>query len=264
MDAIRERRPIPVAVQNALDEICQAVRNQGSRLWVDAEQQVLQKGIDQWTIELMRKYNRGGNIFVYNTIQAYLKGAHDNLDHHIACAAEEGWALGIKLVRGAYIEHEVRSLIHDTKDESDLSYDLCADKLLCQKMPAGYGDLPFPTSALFLATHNEDSVNKAVQTHRNRISSGSPTITLECGQIVGMADKLSFDLVRNYEDCKKQSAFNTPGPPKVFKCMTWGTVGECMGFLHRRAIENRGAVERTQAMAKEMWREVRRRWAYRP
>ena len=151
------RQSMPEALVKAMNEICIATEKQGSRLWLDAEQQVLQHGLDDWAIEVMRKHNKSETPLVYNTIQGYLKGSKANLDHHLTLAAQEGWSLGIKLVRGAYIEHETRSLIHNTQADTDRSYDLIADTLLCRRMPAGKESLPFPKAALFLATHNAGS-----------------------------------------------------------------------------------------------------------
>lgn len=254
------RQPMPEAVAKAVDEICIATERQGSRLWLDAEQQILQKGLDDWAIEMMRKHNRSETPIIYNTIQGYLKGSKANLDHHLTLAAQEGWALGIKLVRGAYIEHETRSLIHDTQADTDRSYDLIADTMLCQRMPAGNGNLTFPKAALFLATHNATSAAKAIATHQTRLLAYQPTVLLECGQIQGMADELSCELVQNYERALEQSSAAKVTVPKAFKCLPWGSVGECMGYLHRRAIENRGAVERTQhmvtALRRELWRRI--------
>ncbi|KAJ5783101.1 Proline dehydrogenase, partial [Penicillium paradoxum] len=260
VDAMTARQSMPAAMAKAVDEICIETEKQGSRLWLDAEQQVLQNGLDDWAIEMMRKYNRTRTPIIYNTIQGYLKGSKANLDHHLTLAAQEGWALGIKLVRGAYIEHETRSLIHDTQADTDRSYNLVADTMLCRRMPAGSGDLPFPNAALFLATHNVASATKAIATHRQRLLAHQPTIILECGQIQGMADELGCELVQNYEQALKESSVGKSIAPKAFKCMPWGSVGECMGYLHRRAIENRGAVERTQhmvtALRRELWRRI--------
>ncbi|KAJ5515912.1 hypothetical protein N7527_007472 [Penicillium freii] len=260
VDAMAARQSMPEALVKAMDEICIATEKQGSRLWLDAEQQVLQHGLDDWAIEVMRKHNKSETPIVYNTIQGYLKGSKANLDHHLTLAAQEGWTLGIKLVRGAYIEHETRSLIYDTKADTDRSYDLIADTLLCRRMPAGKEGLPFPKAALFLATHNAASVTKAITTHQNRLLANQPTIMLECGQIQGMADELSCELVQNYERALEESSAANLRVPKAFKCMAWGSVAECMGYLHRRAIENRGAVERTQhmvtALRRELWRRI--------
>ncbi|KAJ5913885.1 Proline dehydrogenase [Penicillium tannophilum] len=260
LDAMAAKKPMPDVMVKAMDEICIATREQGSRLWLDAEQQVLQNGLDIWAIDIMRRHNNSDTPLVYNTIQGYLKASKANLDHHITLAAQEGWTLGIKLVRGAYIEHETRSLIHDTKEETDDSYDLIADTMLHQRMPEEVNDLKFPKAALFLATHNAASAAKAIATHQDLLLAQKPTILLECGQIQGMADELSCELVQNYERALKESSAAKLSVPKAFKCMAWGSVAECMQYLHRRAIENKGAVERTQhmvdALRRELWRRM--------
>lgn len=253
---MRARKPIPEALKKALHEICEEVAKKRSRLWLDAEQQLLQPGLDEWAISLMRRFNRNGKALVYNTIQAYLKNSKANVDRHIALAANEGWTVGIKLVRGAYIEHETRSLIHETKEDTDRNYDMIVDMLLSQSS----GNLP-PT-ALFLATHNATSTEKALSTHRQRVANNQPTAFLECGQVQGMADELSCKLVHNYETSQQGyqlSADKAAAVPRAFKCLVWGSVAECMGYLYRRAIESRGAVERTSHMVDALKQELKRR-----
>lgn len=266
LEAMQARAPIPAAVLNALDEICTATAKQGSRLWLDAEQQLLQPGLDNWAIELMRRYNTPassadlGGPLVYNTIQAYLKGARANVQRHLDEAEKGGFLLGVKLVRGAYIEHEVRGLIHDSKTETDDSYNGIAEMLICRRQARSEGkdkDVSVPAAALFLATHNSESADRAIRLYQGRLESGLPTVSvLECGQIMGMADELSCELVQRYETAAVEGRV---GAPRTFKCMHWGTVSECMEYLHRRAIENRGAVERTHHMRAALAREFRRR-----
>ncbi|KAJ0159644.1 putative proline dehydrogenase, mitochondrial, partial [Colletotrichum tanaceti] len=127
VDAMRAHAPIPDVIRKALDDMCDEARAHGSRLWIDAEQQALQPQLDEWTIDLMRRHNREGRPLVYNTIQAYLKASRANAERHMALAAREGWSLGVKLVRGAYIENETRSLIHDTKEDTDRNFDDITD-----------------------------------------------------------------------------------------------------------------------------------------
>ncbi|KAH8879810.1 FAD-linked oxidoreductase [Thozetella sp. PMI_491] len=259
IDAMRARQPMPKAIRDAMDEICLETRKQGSRLWVDAEQQILQHGLDEWVIELMRKHNQDGKALVYNTIQGYLKGAPANVERHLTLASQEGWAVGLKLCRGAYIEHEERSLIHDTKEDTDRCYDSITEMLISQRMPEGHGNLQFPVCALFLATHNAESAEKAIAAYRRRNLAGLPNIALECGQLQGMADELSCALLDSYDNAAQNASGKAAPSAGVFKYLTWGSVTECMGYLHRRAIENRGAVERTQHMATALRQELRRR-----
>lgn len=253
---------IPAPVAQAVDEICHLTRERGCRLWVDAEQQALQTTLDRWVIDMMRKHNTNGQALVYNTIQAYLKGARTNVSQHLTLAAREGWTLGIKLVRGAYLDNEVRSLIHDTKEDTARSYDSIADMLISQRLPEEVHGLTFPGVRLFLATHNATSIRKAIATWQARLASGLPTIDgLESGQIQGMADELSCFLLQLYEEANSNPALART-PPGVYKCLNWGSVSECLGYLYRRAVENRGAVERTEHMRQALWKELCRRMFY--
>ncbi|KAF7597620.1 Delta-1-pyrroline-5-carboxylate dehydrogenase, mitochondrial [Aspergillus hancockii] len=240
VDAMAARQPMPESVQKAVDAICITTAQQSSRLRLDAELQVLQPGLDKWAIEMMRKHNRPEKPVAYNTNQSYLKEPKANVDLHIALAAQEGWSLGIKLVRGAYIEHEIRAMIHDTK-EIDQSCDLIADALLCQRLPAEVKHLQFSSAALFLATHNAASTAKAITTHRARLLNGQPTVTLECGQIQGMADELICELLQEYESAMDRSS--AAKVPVDFQVLDVGLCGGVYGVSTSLAIENRGAVE---------------------
>ncbi|KAF4468150.1 proline dehydrogenase [Fusarium albosuccineum] len=261
IDALQAHQPMPSAISEALDEICLKTKERGARLWIDAEQQILQVTLDEWVIELMKRHNHDGHALVYNTIQAYLKSARKNAQRHVVQAAREGWTVGIKLVRGAYIENEVRSLIHDTKEETDRSYNDLAAMIISRELPQTQESkgLQFPSTALMLATHNADSAEKAMALHRQRIADGLPTTKLECGQINGMADELSCALVESCEQSCSDASINKAVSPGVFKYVAWGSVSECMGYLYRRAVENRGAVERTQHMVDALKKELRRR-----
>lgn len=53
---------------DALKEVCDAAAEKGVKITVDAEHAVQQKAIDAWTMDLMRKYNRG-KLVIYNTYQ---------------------------------------------------------------------------------------------------------------------------------------------------------------------------------------------------
>ncbi|KAK2732059.1 proline oxidase [Colletotrichum kahawae] len=224
VDAMMARKPMPKVIADAVDEICLETQRQGSKLWIDAEQQALQPVLDNWTIDFMRKYNQDGQALIYNTIQAYLKGSKANADRHIQLAAEEGWTVGVKL-----------------------------------KMPGDAAHLLFPSSALFVATHNAASANKALATYHDRLEAGLTTVgKLDCGQITGMADELSYQLLQTLEHHPRGSK-DAGSSPGVFKYLIWGSVSECLGYLHRRAIKNRDAVERTQHMVEALKRELRRR-----
>ncbi|KAB8228923.1 putative proline oxidase Put1 [Aspergillus alliaceus] len=266
VEALARGDPVPPArIKQAITEICEATAAQGSRFWIDAEQQVFQRAIDAWTIELMRQFNRDGKVVVLNTIQAYLKSSAENVHRHLALAGKEGWALGIKLVRGAYIAHDYRDRIHDTKADTDRNYNHIVESLLTHQSPFRNLETKFPDARLFVATHNAESVRKAYSISRHRILNGLPTIPLEMGQLQGMADEVSCGLLAEYQpEFEELRGGKSPVEasvfPKVFKCLAWGSIEECLHFLLRRAVENQSAVVRTQdtaaAMREEAWRRL--------
>lgn len=244
-------------------EICSEIASQGSRLWIDAEQQVFQPTIDMWTLDLMREFNRNGSVVVFNTIQGYLKSSAETVNEHLLLAQQEGWTLGIKLVRGAYIAHDTRERIHDTKEETDKNYNFIVEKLLTRQFLFPVDNTPdseFPDVRLFLASHNAESVQKAHSLHRHRILSGKPTIPLQYGQLHGMADEVSCELVAESQRMNASSAKEKEAAPRTFKALCWGTTEECLHFLLRRAVENKGAVERTKHMADALREEAWRRF----
>ncbi|KAL4862958.1 hypothetical protein BDV12DRAFT_34947 [Aspergillus spectabilis] len=257
----RGDRVPPLRIQVAITEICAATAAQGSRLWIDAEQQLFQSAIDNWTIDLMRQFNREGKVVVFNTIQAYLKASTENVSRHLKLAEGEGWTLGIKLVRGAYIAHDYRSRIHDTKHETDANYNHIVQSLLTRQYPAGESLAPhtFPDVCLFVATHNAESVRKAYSLSRHRMQNRLPTIPVEVVQLQGMADEISCELLAYNASSKVSGQGEEQIVPGVFKCLAWGSLEECLHFLLRRAIENQSAMGRTRHTATALRREVWRR-----
>lgn len=256
-------------------EICEMTKRQKSRLWVDAEQQIFQPAIDAWTIDLMRRFNRDGDAVVFTTIQAYLKSSAANVERHLDLARDEGWTLGIKLVRGAYISHEIRDRIHDTKEETDRNYDRIVERLLMREYINSASSsieqsrrTTFPSVRLFVASHNAESVRKAYLLRRERVMAGKPTIPVEFGQLQGMADEVSCELLAEkrrvntdaYSGEEGSGGSRVDTAPRAFKCLAWGSMSECLQFLVRRAVENQGAVQRSRHMAaalrEEMWRRV--------
>ncbi|KAL5041003.1 hypothetical protein BDW71DRAFT_201722 [Aspergillus fruticulosus] len=252
----------PPRMQAAILEICATAAAQGSRLWIDAEQQIFQPAIDNWTIDLMRQFNRQGKVVVFNTIQAYLKASTENVSRHLKLAQAEGWALGIKLVRGAYIAHDYRSRIHDTKAETDANYNHIVQSLLTRQYPTGDSVAPhlFPNAQLFVASHNAESVRKTYSLARHRLQNKLPTIPVDIVQLQGMADELSCEILAYNSSDGDGAKGQEAALPGGFKCLAWGSLEECLHFLLRRAIENQSAMERTRdtavALRREAWRRI--------
>ncbi|KAJ5110159.1 hypothetical protein N7532_002804 [Penicillium argentinense] len=226
----------PQQMIDAMDEIATRCKERKVRILVDAESQHFQTGIARLTLDLMRKFNRDGYAVVYNTYQAYLKKTPETLARHLSAALEEGFTLGLKVVRGAYMASDERSLILDTKQQTDDQYNGIAQGALKQNIGEFGSTKPWPSVNLFLASHNRDSVMSAHQLHKQRTAAGLPTVPVGFAQLHGMSDEVSFSLLQLKE---------ADGTPEVYKCSTWGGMGECLAYLLRRAIENRDAVLRT-------------------
>lgn len=252
--ALSKRLPPPEALSNAIDAICRLAADRGVRLLLDAEQQALQPGIDDWSLGYMRKFNKADKAVVYGTYQAYLKATPSTLSRHLAAAREGGFALGVKLVRGAYLGSDPRHLIHDTKADTDMAYDDLAEALFRRQWndrlkPSSGSDenAAFPNVSVVLATHNRESVRKA----QAILSEGRANCSdVAFAQLQGMADEVSCELVTRGTGDRSSHAY---------KYLVWGSIGECMKYLLRRAHENRDAVQRTRAGRDAMRAELMRR-----
>ena len=168
-----------------MDELCSKAQSQGTRILIDAEEQVYQPTIDRWAVETMRKYNRDVDAVVLNTYQAYLKCTRGVMQRHLELAGKEGWALGVKLVRGAYINIEIRSLIHDTKADTDACYDGIAHDLLSRSFDGLHGST-FPRVRVLLAGHNVESIRKASQLRKELVGRSTDATEVEWGMLLGM------------------------------------------------------------------------------
>ncbi|OBT65033.1 hypothetical protein VE03_05254 [Pseudogymnoascus sp. 23342-1-I1] len=261
--------PLSPALSDAITAICDLAAARGVRLVFDAEQAALQTGIDSWTLDLMRRYNKSSAV-VYSTYQAYLKGCPAVLARHLAVARKEGFVAGVKLVRGAYINSDPRHLINDTKADTDTMYDALAESVLRRTyngvlLPASPEEAGrYPEVSLALASHNPDSVRRAMRVQEEQAAVGEARVELVYGQLQGMADEVSCELVQRAVEVEGREVVGGEARtvvPQAFKYLVWGTTGECMKYLARRAQENKDAVERTRVgrdmMAREAVRRVR-------
>ncbi|KAF8462513.1 FAD-linked oxidoreductase-like protein [Kalaharituber pfeilii] len=255
-------KPSP-EIADALERICSLAVERGVKLLIDAEQAVIQEGIDAWTLDLMRKFNsnRSGKAVVYNTYQMYLKASPAKLAHHLSLASKEDWILGVKLVRGAYLTSDPREFICNTKEDTDSQYNNAILNLIDGRHGARVD--------LVVASHNKESVRKAViaveEARRNGVmpaSNRGGVQEIVYAQLMGMADELSFGLT------KRGSSFVLHGkveheekaePVKVYKYVVWGSITECVKYLLRRAQENQAAVGRSKENVDACWAEVKYR-----
>jgi hypothetical protein len=258
--------PTPAMAQ-AMGEVCDFAYDKKVRLLPGAEWEQTNKGIDTWTLDLQKRYNRSPEkgAIMYNTYQAYLKSTPAKLANHLAAASRDGYAPGIKLVRGAYLASEPRGSIWDTKEETDRVYNALMEGLMRREfsglleLPKGMEKTEFPRIELLVATHNHESVSKAQEIRRQQVQSGEPLVPLGFAQLQGMADDVSCELAQDRKDLNPGQAVVMAERGEAFKSIAWGTVPECLHYLLRRATENKDAVSRTADTRKAMGRELRRR-----
>jgi len=202
-----------------LYNIAEYANEKGVKLMVDAEHTYFQGAIDHAVLNLMRKYNREKQI-IFNTYQAYLKNTHMKLTTHVRKARREGFLFSCKLVRGAYMNLErdraaqlkYPDPICATIDDTHKNYNQCLDTL--------FENLDF--SEFMLATHNQASIEYACEKMAKLDSADQNKIFF--GQLLGMADNLSFPLGAN--------GYN------VYKYVPYGPLNEVIPYLVRRAEEN--------------------------
>ena len=103
---------------------------------VDAEHIYMQPAIDAIALEAQRRVNRGRAV-VLNTYQCYLKSTPGRLAGDQSLAAQQDWTFGGKLVRGAYLVHEVEQAqaqglarpVHDSLQDTHACFDRWASVL---------------------------------------------------------------------------------------------------------------------------------------
>lgn len=207
-------------VKIRIHNICKTAFDNKVRIFIDAEESWIQDSIDGIAREMMLQFNAKTAI-VYNTIQLYRHDRLAFLKSSYEDALKHNYILGVKLVRGAYMEKEREranaisypSPIQPDKDASDRDYDdalrFCIQHIDRIHLCAG--------------THNESSSLLLAQLmHQNNIAPNDERIYFS--QLYGMSDHISYNLAN--------AGYN------VAKYLPYGPVKSVMPYLFRRAAEN--------------------------
>jgi proline dehydrogenase len=228
-------------VRERMYTICEIAAEKNIGVLVDAEESWIQDPIDRLTMEMMEIFNKE-KVIVYNTIQLY---RHDRLhflklSHRIA--QEQGFMLGVKLVRGAYMEKEraratekgYPSPIQPDKKTTDRDYNealaYCVDHI--------------DEVSLIVASHNEESNLLAAELLNNKgLKHNHPHIHFS--QLYGMSDNITFNLARE--------GFS------VSKYLPFGPIRDVVPYLMRRAQENSSVSGQTGRELSLIKRELLRR-----
>ena len=228
-------------VRERMYAICEAAAEKNIGVLVDAEESWIQDPIDRLTMEMMAEFNKQKAV-VFNTIQLY---RHDRLhflriSHQIAEA--QGFVLGLKLVRGAYMEKEravaleknKQSPIQISKEATDADYDesvrFCMDHI--------------HSTAVIIASHNEQSnLLGAKLLDEMMLPHNHPHVHFS--QLYGMSDTITFNLAKE--------GFN------VSKYLPFGPIQDVIPYLMRRAQENTSVSGQTGRELLQLKRELARR-----
>ena len=207
-------------VKNRLYKICELAAEKNIGVLIDAEETWIQDPVDRLVIEMMETFNKERPI-VYNTIQLY---RHDRLNflkmfHRIA--RQRHFILGIKLVRGAYMETERErainknypSPIQPDKTSTDRDFDEAI----------GYCISNIDEISCIIATHNEESNRLGFDLLKGKgLPANHPHVHFS--QLFGMSDHITFNLAK--EGCN------------VSKYLPFGPLNDVIPYLMRRAQEN--------------------------
>ena len=227
-----------------VDKLCAAAKESGKPIMIDAEDYSIQKAIDDVTDQMMAKYNTKDIAYVFNTLQMYRTDRIDYLKRLIEISKRDGYVMGCKYVRGAYMEKEREraakggypSPIFPTKEGTDNSYNE-ALRLSVENIENIH---------IFNGTHNEISVQTLIDLiDKHNLPKDDKRIFFS--QLYGMSDNLSFNTAA--------AGYN------VVKYLPYGIIRNVLPYLVRRAEENTAIAGQTTRELLLIKTEVKRRKA---
>ncbi|MCK5440843.1 MAG: proline dehydrogenase family protein [Maribacter sp.] len=228
-------------VVKRFEATCKKAYDLDVSLLIDAEESWMQDAADQLVERMMRKYNKEKAI-IFNTLQMYRWDRMDYLKDLYKKAKTDGFKIGVKAVRGAYLEKEnlraeeqgYKSPMCRSKKTTDDNFDACINYVLDH----------LDTIALFAGTHNEESSYQLMQLLSDKeIANDDSRIWF--GQLYGMSDHISFNLAAK--------GYN------VAKYLPFGPVRDVMPYLIRRAEENTSVAGQTSRELSLLKKERKRR-----
>ncbi|UXX79515.1 proline dehydrogenase family protein [Reichenbachiella carrageenanivorans] len=203
-----------------VDQICAKAVEVKKHLFIDAEESWIQDVIDAVVYDMMMKYNQE-KVYIFNTYQMYRTASLSNLKKAHQLGLDNGFLIGAKLVRGAYMEKErdraeekgYPDPIQLTKAASDADYDAAV----------AYCIEYIDDIHLCVGTHNENSCKITTELmEKHGISKTDHKVYF--AQLYGMSDNLSYTLANE--------GYN------VAKYVPYGPVAKVLPYLMRRAEEN--------------------------
>jgi len=228
-------------VKKRFDVASNSASQANIKLLIDAEESWMQRAADELCTDLMAKYNQK-RVVVFNTLQCYRWDRLDYLKEEHKKALANGYKLGYKIVRGAYLEKEngraesmgYKSPICETKEATDTCFNEVLNYILNN----------LSEIELFIGTHNEESTSLAIhQMKEKKIAKNDSRVWF--GQLYGMSDHITFNLAKlGYG---------------VGKYIPFGPVKDVMPYLIRRAEENTSVAGQTSRELSLIKKEKQRR-----
>ena len=215
-----------LTVLSRYHEICDKAVKYDVPILIYAEESWMQDAADDLVEGLMKKYNVHKAI-IFNTLQMY---RHDRMEYLIALhqkAVKGNYHIGLKIVRGAYMEKE-----RERAKENNYPSPICNNKNATDKNfnAAIKFMMEHDKMALFAGTHNEESSYLLLDLAKQFEINPSDQ-RLWFGQLYGMSDHISFNLAKE--------GYNTA------KYVPFGPVRDVMPYLIRRAEENTSVAGQT-------------------
>lgn len=228
-------------VVNRFDSVCKLAKEKDVEVLIDGEESWMQDAADNLCEEMMRRYNKDKPI-VYNTLQLYRWDRLDYLKKLYERAQQNGFTIGMKIVRGAYMEKE-----RDRAEEKQYESPICANKEAT--------DINFNTTlefilnrldviSVFIGTHNEQSCYNSIDLMK-KLKVEKTDNRVWFGQLYGMSDHISFNMAAE--------GYN------VAKYVPFGPVKDVMPYLIRRAEENTSVAGQTSRELNLLKQERKRR-----
>jgi proline dehydrogenase len=209
------------------DAVCKLAKEKDVEVLIDGEESWMQDAADDLVEDMMRRYNTDKTI-VYNTLQTYRWDRLDYLKQLHRRAKKDGFKIGMKIVRGAYMEKErnralekgYESPICENKKATDDNFNTTLSYILEH----------LNEISVFIGTHNEASCYLALELMKKyNITKRDNNVWF--GQLYGMSDHISFNLAA--------IGYN------VAKYIPFGPVKDVMPYLIRRADENTSVAGQT-------------------
>lgn len=228
-------------IKERYDIVSKAAFDRDVPLLIDAEETWMQSAADDLIEEMMRKYNKE-KVIVFGTLQLYRWDRLDYLQKLHKRAKEHGFKVGMKLVRGAYMEKE-----RERAEKKGYKDPICENKQATDTMfndVLTYMFKNIEDMAIFAGTHNEESSYLLMDLiAKSGLDKNDRRVWF--GQLYGMSDHISYNLA--------DTGYN------VAKYLPFGPVRDVMPYLIRRAEENTSVAGQTSRELRLLKEERNRR-----